>query len=91
MINSQVFQTFQCEDLNEIDKRYLRADLRIECDTAEYKAYELYAGFMVILCEFIILSPCVCLVYAFIVMVIFLFIRSKKWKCQRVGLVYRKN
>lgn len=47
----QVFQTFACEDLTEINKSYLRADLRIECYTPQHMAYRVYAGVMIIICE----------------------------------------
>lgn len=48
----QVFQTFSCEDLEEIDKSYLRADFRIECYTPTHRAFEAYASVMIILCEY---------------------------------------
>lgn len=47
----QVLQTFACEDLPEIGKRYLRADFSVECDTATHRAYQIYAAFMIALCE----------------------------------------
>lgn len=47
----QVFQTFACIKLEEIGKRYLKADLRIDCDTPEHKAYEVYASIMIFVCE----------------------------------------
>ena len=47
-----MFQTFACDDYPEIDKRYLRADGRIECDTPTHTGYMVYAGFMIALCEF---------------------------------------
>lgn len=50
-VHFQVFQTFACEALPEIGKSYLRADCRIECYTAKHHAYEVYAGFMIALCE----------------------------------------
>lgn len=47
----QVLQTFACEDLPEVGKRYLRADFSIECDTATHRAYQVYAAVMIALCE----------------------------------------
>lgn len=47
----QVFQAFACEDFDEIGKSYLRADFRIECDTAKHKAYKIYAAVMICICE----------------------------------------
>lgn len=47
----QVFQAFDCEDLAEIGKSYLRADLQIKCDTPSYQAYRVYAAVMIIICE----------------------------------------
>lgn len=49
---SQVFQTFACEDLDEIGKSFLRADFRIECNTSEHKAYKAYAEIMICVCEY---------------------------------------
>lgn len=48
----QVFQTFSCYDFPEIGKNYLRADFRIECNTVEHRAYMVYAGVMVVICEY---------------------------------------
>lgn len=47
----QIFQTFACEDLIEIGKSYLRADLRIECETSQHTAYKVYAAVMIVICE----------------------------------------
>lgn len=47
----QVFQTFACTNMEEIGKRYLKADLRIDCDTPEHRAYEIYARIMFFICE----------------------------------------
>lgn len=47
----QVFQAFACENLTEINKSYLRADLRIECDTPQHMGYKVYAAVMIIICE----------------------------------------
>ncbi|CAM9489387.1 unnamed protein product [Laminaria digitata] len=48
-VSTVVFQTFACDDYPEIDKSYLRADGRIECDTAKHTGYMVYAGFMIAL------------------------------------------
>lgn len=48
----QVFQTFACDHYAEIDEHHLRADGRIDCDTAKHTGYKVYAGFMIALCEF---------------------------------------
>jgi len=50
-VSFQVLQTFACEKLPEIGKRYLRADMRIDCDTSRHMAYEVYAGIMICICE----------------------------------------
>lgn len=47
----KVLQTFSCQDFPEIDKSYLRADLRLECYTPLHRKYMIYAGFMVVVCE----------------------------------------
>lgn len=41
-------QTFACDDLEEVDRSYLRADYRISCNSRRHKAYEIYAGFMIL-------------------------------------------
>ena len=48
----QVFQAFACEEFPEIEKSYLRADLRIECGTDEHTAYMIYAAVMIGICKF---------------------------------------
>lgn len=48
----QVFQTFSCEDYEEIGRSYLHADARIECDTPKHTMYMRYAAVMIVLCEF---------------------------------------
>ncbi|CAM9420392.1 unnamed protein product, partial [Hapterophycus canaliculatus] len=45
-VSSMVFQTFACETLDDIE--YLRADYRIHCTDAKHKAFEVYAGIMVL-------------------------------------------
>lgn len=52
----QVFQTFACEHLDEVNKSYLRADLRIECNTPEHKVYQIYAWIMICICELLSLG-----------------------------------
>lgn len=47
-VSSKLFQAFACETLDD-DKNYLRADYRIECDSSEHIAHQIYAGFMMIL------------------------------------------
>ncbi|CAM9245467.1 unnamed protein product, partial [Sphacelaria rigidula] len=46
---TMVFQTFACQPLPEIDKAFLLADLRIECDTPEHRFYKAYSAVMIIL------------------------------------------
>lgn len=38
---------FACDDLED-GKRYLRADYRIECNSARHEAFEIYAAFMIL-------------------------------------------
>ncbi|CAN0506184.1 unnamed protein product, partial [Ectocarpus sp. 12 AP-2014] len=45
-VSSTVFQTFACETLDEIE--YLRADYRIRCTDAKHKAFQVYAGVMIV-------------------------------------------
>lgn len=47
----QVFQTFACDGYPEIEKRFLRADGRIACDTDKHKGYMVYAVIMIGLWE----------------------------------------
>lgn len=47
-VSSTVFQAFACEELDD-GNIYLRADYRIKCDSSQHKAYQVYAGFMVVL------------------------------------------
>ena len=46
-VSSVVFQTFACETLDD-GIEYLRADYRIHCTNAKHKAFQVYAGFMVV-------------------------------------------
>lgn len=48
----QVFQTFSCEEFPELQTKYLKADLSIECYTETHDAYMIYAAIMIFLCEF---------------------------------------
>ncbi|CAM9300041.1 unnamed protein product, partial [Sphacelaria rigidula] len=47
-VSTVIFQTFACDDLEEVDRSYLRADYRISCNSRRHKAYEIYAGFMIL-------------------------------------------
>ena len=47
-VSSVLFMSYACEDLED-GKNYLRADYRIECDSAKHRAFQVYAGFMVVL------------------------------------------
>ncbi len=47
-VSSVLFMSFACEDLED-GKNYLRADYRIECDSARHRGFQVYAGFMVVL------------------------------------------
>ncbi|CAM9835026.1 unnamed protein product [Pylaiella littoralis] len=46
-VSSMVFQTFACETLDDKVK-YLRADYRIHCTDTKHKAFQVYAGIMII-------------------------------------------
>lgn len=41
-------QTFMCDSLEDLEKRFLRADYRIDCDSREHRAYQIYAAFMIL-------------------------------------------
>ena len=47
-VSSMLFQTYAC-DLLEDGNNYLRADYRVECDSSKHKAFQVYAGFMIVL------------------------------------------
>ena len=47
-VSSMVFQTFACEDLDD-GKRYFRADFTIECDSPKHRAFQVYAGLMIMI------------------------------------------
>eukprot|EP00752_Nemacystus_decipiens_P009937 g8861.t1 len=47
-VSSTLFKTCACEELDD-QKIYLRADYRIECDSSEHQAFQVYAGLMILL------------------------------------------
>ncbi|KAG5176025.1 hypothetical protein JKP88DRAFT_265595 [Tribonema minus] len=47
-VSVTIFQTFACDDLQFIDKSYLRADYSVECYTAEHTAYRIFSIIMVV-------------------------------------------
>ena len=47
-VSSALFKTFACEGLDD-GTTYLRADYRIECDSSKHKAFQVYAGCMLLL------------------------------------------
>ena len=47
-VSSMIFQMFACEVLDD-GKNYLRADYRIECDSAKHQTLQIFAGFMILL------------------------------------------
>lgn len=53
---AQIFQTFNCQKLREVEASYLRADFSLECYTPEHQAYMVYAGFFIFICEFTLFS-----------------------------------
>lgn len=46
-VSSAVFRTFACDELDD-GNVYLRADYRIECDSSKHHAFQIYAGFMIL-------------------------------------------
>ena len=50
-VSSMLFQTFACEHLED-EQFYLRADYRIECDSAKHEKLQLYAAIMIIVYTF---------------------------------------
>lgn len=46
-VSAVLFSTFACETLED-DINYLRVDYRIECDSSRHRAFQVYAGFMVV-------------------------------------------
>ena len=46
-VSSILFQMFACDDLED-GKTYLRADYRVECDSSKHRAFQVYAGFMIL-------------------------------------------
>eukprot|EP00752_Nemacystus_decipiens_P011444 g10163.t1 len=47
-VSTVIFQTFTCDELADVDERWLRADYGIDCDSSKHKAFQLYAGFMIL-------------------------------------------
>lgn len=47
-VTSTLFQTFARDDLDESES-YLRADYRIPYDSSRHRAFQIYAGFMIVL------------------------------------------
>lgn len=47
-VSSVIFETWSCENLED-GNNYLRADYGIKCDSQEHKAFQAYAGIMVVL------------------------------------------
>ena len=50
-VSSILFQTFACEHLED-GGLYLRADYRIECDSAKHETLQVYAAIMIIMYPF---------------------------------------
>lgn len=46
-VSAVVFQTFACDGLDD-GEEYLRADYRIDCNSSKHKAFEFFAGIMVL-------------------------------------------
>lgn len=46
-VSSAVFRAFACDKLDD-GNAYLRADYRIECDSPRHKAFQIYAGLMIV-------------------------------------------
>ncbi|CAM9177599.1 unnamed protein product [Choristocarpus tenellus] len=46
-VSTVIFQTFACEDLTDVEERYLRADFRIKCDSEEHSRYICFAAIMI--------------------------------------------
>lgn len=46
-VSSTVFRTFACDDLDD-GNRYLRADYRIICTDGKHRAFQAYAGMMIL-------------------------------------------
>ncbi|CAM9092872.1 unnamed protein product [Scytosiphon promiscuus] len=47
-VSTVIFQAFTCDHLEDVDKRYLRADYAIDCDSDRHKAFQVYAGVMIL-------------------------------------------
>ncbi|CBJ48858.1 polymorphic Outer membrane protein G/I family [Ectocarpus siliculosus] len=46
-VSATLFKAFVCEELED-GTNYLRADYTIDCDSSKHKAFQVYAGFMVV-------------------------------------------
>lgn len=42
------WQTFECDELEELQSAYLRADYSMYCYTAQHKSYMVYSGVMIL-------------------------------------------
>eukprot|EP00519_Triparma_laevis_P010158 CAMPEP_0182519262 /NCGR_PEP_ID=MMETSP1321-20130603/45006_1 /TAXON_ID=91990 /ORGANISM="Bolidomonas sp., Strain RCC1657" /LENGTH=877 /DNA_ID=CAMNT_0024727231 /DNA_START=138 /DNA_END=2771 /DNA_ORIENTATION=+ len=51
-VSTTLFKTFQCETYGDDPIPYLVEDHQVNCETAEHKAYELYAAFMMFVYPF---------------------------------------
>eukprot|EP00903_Cladosiphon_okamuranus_P009051 g8653.t1 len=47
-VSTVIFQTFTCDELEDVGERWLRADYGIDCDSSKHKAFQVYAGFMIL-------------------------------------------
>lgn len=47
-VSSVLFKTFACDKLDD-GRNLLRADYRLECDSAKHQGFQVYAGFMTLL------------------------------------------
>ncbi|CAN0479076.1 unnamed protein product, partial [Discosporangium mesarthrocarpum] len=47
-VSTVIFKTFSCDTIADTNKRYLREDYSISCDTKEYQGYRVYASIMVL-------------------------------------------
>ncbi|CAN0312502.1 unnamed protein product, partial [Discosporangium mesarthrocarpum] len=47
-VSTVIFKTFSCDTIADTNKRYLREDYSISCDTKEYQGYRAYASIMVL-------------------------------------------
>ncbi|CAM9682270.1 unnamed protein product [Pylaiella littoralis] len=47
-ISTVIFRTFTCDELDDVGERYLRADYGIDCDSSRHRAFQIYAGLMIL-------------------------------------------